>query len=122
MFKILDVRRYDNDNPNRRYDAPGSVLGLDSGSLDYLGVEEEEVKQNKILGKRGFPSLSFQVRGRLLREVARRRGEQYPEDKTTKYDLDQDEFQSFLTKIFHNNLINVLIFQRRRRGQCGVQR
>ena len=98
MFKILDVRRYDNDNPNRRYDAPGSVLGLDSGSLDYLGVEEEEVKQNKILGKRGFPSLSFQVRGRLLREVARRRGEQYPEDKTTKYDLDQDEFQSFLIK------------------------
>ena len=26
-----------------RYDAPGSVLGLDAGSLDYLGVEEEEV-------------------------------------------------------------------------------
>ena len=26
-----------------RYDAPGSVLGLEAGSLDYLGVEEEEV-------------------------------------------------------------------------------
>ena len=59
MFKILDVRRYDNDNPNRRYDAPGSVLGLDSGSLDYLGVEEEEVKQKKDFGKTWIPIFIF---------------------------------------------------------------
>ena len=32
-----------NKKHNIRYDAPGSVLGLDAGSLDYLGVEEEEV-------------------------------------------------------------------------------
>lgn len=27
-----------------RYDQPGSILGLDPPGLDYLGVEEEEVR------------------------------------------------------------------------------
>ena len=88
-------------------------MGLDSGSLDYLGVEEEEVvihRGNRTNAKTmhankftdrfckhvfatlpnqaGFLKILSQVRGRLLREVARRRGEQYPHDKATKYDLD----------------------------------